>query len=203
MSKVSIYLNFQGNTEEAFNFYKSVFKTEFTAPIMYNKDIPAHDGMPPLRANEQGKVMHVALPILGGTQIMGTDMLESMGHQLKIGNNITINLEPDTREETDRLFKALSEGGSDIAPLEDMFWGAYWGCCLDRFGIRSGLLKSTALWRHSSATDPTTGESRPISEDVSREIAIHFSQQLTSVTLDGRFIQRRRRLSRRLLNYRG
>ena len=136
MSKVSIYLNFQGNTEEAFNFYKSVFKTEFTAPIMYNKDIPAHDGMPPLPANEQGKVMHVALPILGGTQIMGTDMLESMGHQLKIGNNITINLEPDTREETERLFKALSEGGSDIAPLEDMFWGAYWGCCLDRFGIR-------------------------------------------------------------------
>lgn len=136
MSKISIYLNFQGNTEEAFNFYKSVFNTEFVAPIMYNKDIPVHEGMPPLPENEKSKVMHVCLPILGGTQIMGTDMLESMGHKLKIGNNITINLEPDLREETDKLFKALSEGGSDIAPMQDMFWGAYWGCCLDKFGIR-------------------------------------------------------------------
>ena len=67
---------------------------------------------------------------------MGTDMLESMGHKLKIGNNVTINLEPDSKEETDRLFKALSEGASDIAPMQDMFWGDYWGCCLDKFGIR-------------------------------------------------------------------
>jgi PhnB protein len=136
MSKVSIYLNFQGKTEEAFNFYKSVFHTEFAAPIMYNKDIPAHPGMPPLSENELGMVMHVALPILGGVQIMGTDMLESMGHKVQIGNNITINLEPDTREETERLFNALSEGGSDIAPLEDQFWGALWGACLDKYGIR-------------------------------------------------------------------
>ncbi|MBA3827332.1 MAG: VOC family protein [Taibaiella sp.] len=136
MSKVSIYLNFQGNTEEAFNFYKSVFKTEFVAPIMYNKDVPAGGDMPPLHENELNKVMHVSLPILGGTQIMGTDMLESMGHKLKIGNNTTINLEPDSREETDRLFKGLSEGGSDMMPMQDMFWGAYWGVCLDRFGIR-------------------------------------------------------------------
>jgi PhnB protein len=78
----------------------------------------------------------VALPILGGTEIMGTDMLESMGHKLKIGNNTTINLEPDSNEETDRLFNALSAGGSDIAPMMDQFWGAYWGCCLDKFGIR-------------------------------------------------------------------
>jgi PhnB protein len=136
MSKVSIYLNFQGNTEEAFNFYRSVFKTEFVAPIVYNKDIPPHEGMPPLPANELNKIVHVCLPILAGIQIMGTDMLESMGHHLKIGNNTTINLEPDTREETERLFRALSDGASDVAPLQDMFWGAYWGCCLDRFGIR-------------------------------------------------------------------
>lgn len=136
MSKVSIYLNFQGNTEDAFNFYKSVFKTDFASPFMYMKDIPPQEGMPPLPEKEKNMVMHVALPILGGTQIMGTDMLESMGHKLKIGNNVTINLEPDSREETERLFKALSEGGSDIAPLQDMFWGAYWGSCLDKFGIR-------------------------------------------------------------------
>lgn len=136
MSKVSIYLNFQGNTEEAFNFYKSVFGTEFVEPIMYNKDVPAIPGMPAFPENELNKVMHVALPILGGTQIMGTDMLESMGHKLIIGNNTTINLEPDTRSETEKLFKLLSEGGSGIMPLQDQFWGSYWGCCLDKFGIR-------------------------------------------------------------------
>lgn len=136
MSKVSIYLNFQGKTEEAFNFYKSVFQTEFSAPIMYNRDIPTHPGMPAFPENELGMIMHVALPILGGIQIMGTDMLESMGHKVKIGNNTTINLEPDTREETERIFNALSEGGSDIAPLADQFWGAVWGCCLDKYGIR-------------------------------------------------------------------
>ncbi|MHB1920865.1 MAG: VOC family protein [Chitinophagaceae bacterium] len=136
MAKVSIYLNFQGNTEEAFNFYKSVFKTDFSGPIMYNKDLPVQEGMPAFADHEKGKVMHVSLPILGGTQIMGTDMLESMGHQLVIGNNTTINLEPDTKEETERLFNALSEGGSGIVPLSDQFWGAYWGVCLDRFGIR-------------------------------------------------------------------
>jgi len=135
MSKVSIYLNFQGNTEEAFNFYKSVFKTEFVGPVMYMKDIPAQPGMPPLPENEKNKVMHICLPILGGTLLMATDMLESMGHKLQIGNNITINLEPDTREETEYLFNELSKGASDIAPLRDEFWG-YWGCCLDRFGIR-------------------------------------------------------------------
>jgi PhnB protein len=136
MAKVSIYLNFQGNTEEAFNYYKSVFKTEFAGPIFYHRDIPAQPGMPSFPENELGKVMHVSLPILGGTQIMGTDMLDSMGHKLKIGNNTTINLVPDTREETERLFNALSDGGSEIAPLADMFWGSYWGSCLDRFGIR-------------------------------------------------------------------
>jgi PhnB protein len=136
MSKVSIYLNFMGNTKEAFEFYKAVFGTEYSSPIMYNGDIPPHPGMPQLSEEDKSKVMHVALPILGGTQIMGTDMLESMGHNLKIGNNVTINLEPDSREETERLYKALSEGATECMPLQDQFWGAYWGVCLDRFGIR-------------------------------------------------------------------
>ncbi|HTS43015.1 MAG TPA: VOC family protein [Puia sp.] len=135
MASVSIYLNFMGNTEEAFNYYKSVFKTDFSAPIMRMKDAPPN---PNFRLSEKDKnaVMHVALPILGGMEIMGTDMLESMGHKLVVGNNTTINLEPDSRAETERLFKMLSDGGSDIAPLADQFWGATWGTCLDKFGVR-------------------------------------------------------------------
>ncbi|PWT96129.1 MAG: VOC family protein [Bacteroidetes bacterium] len=136
MSKVSIYLNFPGNTEEAFNHYKKVFQTEFLAPIARMKDAPRPPGAPELSEKEANSVLNVALPILGGTVIMATDMLESLGHKRVIGNNVTINLEPDTREETERLFAGLSEGGSEISPLMDMFWGAYWGVCLDRFGIR-------------------------------------------------------------------
>ena len=135
MASVSIYLNFMGNTEEAFNFYKSVFRTEFESPLMRMNDIPAQPGMPPLPEAEQNKVMHVTLPILGGTKIMATDMLESMGHKLMEGNNVTINLEPDSKEETDRLFNALSENGSEVAPMRDEFWG-YWGCCKDKYGVR-------------------------------------------------------------------
>ena len=136
MARVAIYLNFPGNAEEAFNFYRSVFNTQFSAHIYRMGDIPMQEGMPELSASDKNKVMHVALPILGGTEIMGTDVLESMGQHCKIGNNITINLEPDSREETERLFKLLSDGASDIAPLTDQFWGAYWGCCLDKYGIR-------------------------------------------------------------------
>jgi PhnB protein len=135
MAKVSIYLNFQGKTEEAFNFYKSIFKTEFAAPMMRLKDVPPHPDMPSLSAEDGNCIMHVSLPILGGTLIMGTDFLESMGQKIVVGNNTTISLEPDTNEEADRLFAALSAGGSDIAPLRQEFWG-YWGCCLDKFGIR-------------------------------------------------------------------
>jgi PhnB protein len=135
MAKVSIYLNFMGNAEEAFNFYKSVFRTDFTGPVMHLKDVPPPPEKGEWSEQEANSVMHAALPILGGTMIMGTDMLESMGHKLIVGNNTTINLEPDTKEETDRLFQALSEGGSDIAPMREEFWG-YWGCCLDRFGVR-------------------------------------------------------------------
>src|SRR5438270_1978760 len=136
MASVSIYLNFPGTTEEAFNFYKKVFKSEFSSPVMYNRDVPPHPGMPSLPEKELSMVMHVSLPILNGVQLMGTDMLESMGHRLKIGNNVTINLEPDSKEEVDRIFGALSEGGSEMMAPQDMFWGSYWGVCLDRFGIR-------------------------------------------------------------------
>ena len=77
----------------------------------------------------------MALPILGGLQIMATDILESMGNKLKEGNNFTISLNTDTREDADRLYNILSEGGADAVPPHDEFWG-YWGTCKDRFGIR-------------------------------------------------------------------
>lgn len=135
MAKTGIYLNFQGKTEEAFNFYKSVFKTEWSAPIMRMGDMPQQEGMPQLSADDKNKVMHVALPILGGTIIMGTDMLESMGQSVKIGNNTTISLNLDTKEEADRIYNSLSQGGTESVAPHDEFWG-YWGVCLDRFGIR-------------------------------------------------------------------
>lgn len=135
MSKVAIYLNFQGNTENAFTYYKTVFGTEFSAPIMRIKDMPADPNGPQFSESDLNSVMHVALPIIGGTELMGTDMLESMGHKLVIGNNTTISLQLDSKEEADKLYTALAEGGSDKAPMRDEFWG-YWGCCLDQFGVR-------------------------------------------------------------------
>lgn len=136
MARTSIYLNFMGKTEEAFNFYKTVFGTEFTSPIMRMKDVPADPSRPPLQESEKEMVMHVELPILGGTVLMGTDMLESMGHTLTRGNNVSINLEPDSREETERLFNALAEGGEVQMPLTDMFWGGYFGSLTDKFGTQ-------------------------------------------------------------------
>lgn len=135
MAHISIYLNFNGNAEEAFNHYKSVFKTEFSTPMMKMKDIPPHPSAPELSEDDKNKVMHVALPILGGTEIMGTDFLESMGHKFIEGNNVTISLNPDSKEEADRLYKELSiESTEGIAP-HDEFWG-YWGTCKDKFGVR-------------------------------------------------------------------
>lgn len=135
MATVSIYLNFNGNAEEAFNHYKKVFGTEFSMPIMRMKDAPPNPNMPKLSDEEMNRVMHVELPILGGTQIMATDILQSAGHELIEGNNITISLNPDTKEEADRLYAGLSEGGSQSVPPHDEFWG-YWGTCKDRFGVR-------------------------------------------------------------------
>ena len=135
MASVSIYLNFAGNAEEAFNQYKKVFNTECASPLMRMRDIPPNPSAPALPEAEKDKVMHVALPILGGTLIMASDILESMGHQLKEGNNVTISLNPDTKAEADRLFKGLSNGEKDAVAPHDEFWG-YWGTCKDRFGVR-------------------------------------------------------------------
>ncbi|MBL7806393.1 MAG: VOC family protein [Saprospiraceae bacterium] len=137
MARVSTYLNFASNTEQAFLFYKSVFGGEFQGDISRFGDIPPQEGAPALPEADKNLVMHIALPILGGAHVlMGTDAPESMGFKVNMGNNVYINLEPDTRTETQRLFKALSDGGKVEMELQDMFWGALYGSCTDKFGVQ-------------------------------------------------------------------
>ena len=136
MLKVSTYLNFTRNTEEAFNFYKSVFGGEFDGGIMRFRDIPPEAGAPPLPEADLNLVMHVTLQILGGHKLMGTDAPESLGFRVNYGNNVYINLETDTREEADRLFRALSHDGKIEQEMQDMFWGDYYGSCRDKFGVQ-------------------------------------------------------------------
>jgi len=136
MAKTSTYLNFMGNTEEAFAFYKAVFQTDYVAPIVRMSAAPAMPGAPELSEKEKGYVMHVALPITGGHVLMGTDALESMGHTLTFGSNVSLNVQPDTRAEADRLFAALSVGGKVTMPMTDMFWGDYFGTLVDTFGVQ-------------------------------------------------------------------
>jgi PhnB protein len=132
MTAVDPYLNFNGNTEEAFNFYKSVFGGEFQA-VMRFKDNPQCGD---IAEADKTRIMHIALPIGNGTVLMGTDSLESLGQKLTFGNNFYICLSPGTKEEADRLFNGLSASGKIEMPIQDMFWGAYWGSFTDRFGVQ-------------------------------------------------------------------
>jgi PhnB protein len=134
MAKVSVYLNFNRTTEAAFLFYREVFQTEFVGEIARMGDVPPQEGMSPLAERDKDLVMHVALPLLGDFVLMGTDATDSMGFALVQGNNVYINLEPDTRAETERLFTALSEGGEVEMPLQEMFWGDYFASFKDKFG---------------------------------------------------------------------
>lgn len=136
MARVSTYLNFPRCTEEAFLFYRSVFGGDFIGPVHRYADIPAQPGQPPMAEADRALVMHVELPLPGGHVLMGSDAPESMGFTVTPGNQVHINLEPDTRAEADRLFTALSAGGKVEMPMQDMFWGAYFGNFTDRFGVR-------------------------------------------------------------------
>lgn len=130
------YLNFPGNTEEVFNFYKSVFKTEFVGKgIQRFGDIPAAAGHAPVSDEIKNMILHIELPIVGGHILMATDAPESMGFTLTKGNNMNISVEPESREETKRLFDALAEGGEITMPLEDMFFGSYFGSVTDKYNI--------------------------------------------------------------------
>jgi PhnB protein len=138
MAKLNPYINYQGNTEEAFNFYKSVFGGDFSSIVRFN-DMPVDaNSMPggkPLAPDEATKIMHIALPV-GGNVMMATDMLESQGHKLRLGNNLTLSLEAESKEEADKLFNGLSAGGKIGAPIADAPWGAYWGMLTDKFDVQ-------------------------------------------------------------------
>lgn len=136
MATVSTYLNFKNQTEQAFNFYREVFGGNFEGEISRFGDMPPQDGVPPIADEIKNLVMHVELKIFGNHSLMGTDAPEEMGFQIKQGNNLYINLSLDTRKETERLFYALSQGGKVEQDLQDMFWGDYYGTCVDKFGVR-------------------------------------------------------------------
>ena len=137
MASVSTYLNFPRNTEEAFNFYKTVFGGEFLGNgISRFSDVPEMPGGPGIAAEDKNLVMHVELRILNSHTLMGTDAPESMGFNVNFGNNSYINLQPDTREETNQLLAKLSEGGKVTMELQDMFWGDYFGSCTDKYGVQ-------------------------------------------------------------------
>jgi PhnB protein len=131
MAQFNPYLNFPGTTEEAFNLYKSVLGGEFIM-VQRFKDIPDSSQVPP---EVRDKIMHISLPIGNGNVLMATDALESMGHPVTMGNNFYICISPDSKQEAERIFNGLSQGGKIEMPLSDQFWGAYYGSFRDRFGV--------------------------------------------------------------------
>ena len=125
-----------GNTEAAFNFYKSVFGTEFIS-LTRMKDMPRPEGAPVLLESDANKIMNVQLPITNGHVLMATDALESIGQKVNVGNNITISLDLDSPEEAEKIYSQLmTNSPENSGPLAKMPWGALWGSCQDQFGIR-------------------------------------------------------------------
>lgn len=131
MKSINPYLNFPGNTEEAFNFYRKIFGGDFIGGINRFKDTPNSDK---LNKSDQEKIMHIALPV-GSNVLMATDALPSMGFNVTFGNNFYLSIEADSKEEADKLFQSLSEGGKAEMPMNDQFWGAYFGMVTDKFKI--------------------------------------------------------------------
>jgi PhnB protein len=133
MPAINTYLNFQGNTEEAFNFYKSIFGGDFRM-VMRFKETPEAQKIP---ANEQNKLMHIALPVgNGGDVLMASDALLSMGHTVTSGNNFHLCVSADTKDQANQFFNGLVAGGKITMPMSDTFWGSYFGMLSDRFGIQ-------------------------------------------------------------------
>lgn len=133
MTTVNTYLTFDGNCEEAFLFYQSVFGGEFPYIGKFG-EMPPQEGMPPLSEEDKNRILHISLPISSETMIMGSDIMSGM-QKLNVGNNFSLSLDVDSKEEANKLFGKLSVGGTVTMPLEDTFWGAYFGMWTDKFGI--------------------------------------------------------------------
>jgi PhnB protein len=125
-----------GKTKEAFIFYKEVFGTEITS-LTRMKDMPRPEGAPSLAESDGNLIMNIQMPITNGHVLMATDMIASMGHNLKVGNNVTISLDLDSQEEAEKIYnKLLTNSPENSGPLAPMPWGAIWGSCEDQYGIR-------------------------------------------------------------------
>ncbi len=133
MSVINPYLTFTGNCEEAFNYYKSVFGGEF-ASIQRFGEMPPQEGYP-VSESDKSKIMHVSLPISKETILMGSDAGEKMNPSIIQGSNFTLSVNTESKQEADRIFNDLSKGGKVSMPMENTFWGSYFGMCIDQFGI--------------------------------------------------------------------
>lgn len=133
MASVNPYLNFAGNCEEAFNFYKIIFGGEFTYLGRF-EDMPPQGGVE-LSAKDKQKIMHVSLPISAETILMGSDTGGEWTPTLKIGNNISLSISTKSKEEANRIFNSLADGGKITMPIASTFWGDYFGMCTDKFDI--------------------------------------------------------------------
>ena len=133
MTSISPYLIFNGNCEEAFLFYQSVFDGEFTYVGKF-KDMPAGEGNPALSEEDANKIMHISLPIGKDSVLMGSDSNSASG-EVVFGGNISISINTESKEEADKLFNGLSAGGNAFMPMSQTFWGAYFGMLVDKFGI--------------------------------------------------------------------
>lgn len=134
MTTVNIYLNLNGNCEEAFNFYKSVFRKEFAYLGRFN-EMPAGDEIPQLPPGMQDLIMHVSLPISNETCLMGSDTGGEWAPDFKQGNNFSISVNTNSKEEADRIFNKLASGGEVTMPIGKTFWSEHYGMCTDQFGI--------------------------------------------------------------------
>jgi PhnB protein len=134
MTTVNVYLTFNGNCEEAFNFYKSVFGGEFPYLGRF-KEMPPQEGAQALTFEQGEKIMHVSLPIGKETILMGSDTGGEWAANYKQGNNFSLSLTTDSKDEADRLFNGLSKGGHVIMAMNKTFWGDYYGMWTDKFGI--------------------------------------------------------------------
>ncbi|UYW01917.1 VOC family protein [Flavobacterium agricola] len=132
MAAVHVYLNFNGNCEEAFTFYKEAFGGEFSYIGKFG-DMPPNENHPIAEA-DKNKVMHVSFPI-GETVLMGSDTGGEWASNLVVGNNFAVSINANSTAEADHLFTKLAAGGKVTMPMEKTFWGAYFGMFTDKFGI--------------------------------------------------------------------